>query len=307
MAFRQPRIPEYKQSGNTGSYLSALALFLKDFTLGVWSANNRRIKEIQELKSGLGTGGAVTKVNGKTGDVTLDAASVGARSDTWLPSKSDLFGIQKGTWNGNTPCSGIPAGISYVEGAESAVDGFPENLVTCLAVKMSNLRCFQLMSKRNSGKTYVRASNDASNWGEWNCLQTADTGKALDAYPVGSIYISASATSPASLFGGTWEQIKDRFLLSAGGNYAAGATGGATSVALTAAQMPTHAHQVGVGTEEGGNTVLPPYAFIALDDAFLRIAVETTRHVSLTSYAGSGAAHTNMPPYLAVYMWKRVS
>lgn len=35
-------------------------------------------------------------------------------------------------------------------------------------------------------------------------------------YPVGSIYISVNSVSPATLFGGTWEQIQDRFLLSAG-------------------------------------------------------------------------------------------
>ena len=34
-------------------------------------------------------------------------------------------------------------------------------------------------------------------------------------YPVGSIYMSVSGTSPATLFGGTWEQIQERFLLSA--------------------------------------------------------------------------------------------
>ena len=45
-------------------------------------------------------------------------------------------------------------------------------------------------------------------------------------YPVGSIYMSVNATSPASLFGGTWEQLKDRFLLAAGDTYAAGSTGG---------------------------------------------------------------------------------
>ena len=44
-------------------------------------------------------------------------------------------------------------------------------------------------------------------------------------YPVGSIYMSVNNTSPASFLGGTWEQIKDRFLLGAGSK-SAGATGG---------------------------------------------------------------------------------
>ena len=35
-------------------------------------------------------------------------------------------------------------------------------------------------------------------------------------YPVGSIYMSTNSTNPSTLFGGTWKQIKDRFLLACG-------------------------------------------------------------------------------------------
>ena len=35
-------------------------------------------------------------------------------------------------------------------------------------------------------------------------------------HPVGSIYWSTNITSPETLFGGTWEQIKDTFILAAG-------------------------------------------------------------------------------------------
>ena len=45
-------------------------------------------------------------------------------------------------------------------------------------------------------------------------------------YPVGSIYMSTNNTSPAVLFGGKWEQIKDRFLLCSGNTYKNGTTGG---------------------------------------------------------------------------------
>ena len=69
-------------------------------------------------------------------------------------------------------------------------------------------------------------------------------------YPVGSIYMSVNAASPATLFGGTWERITGRFLLSAtdngssGASQAAGNTGGEATVTLTAAQsgVPAHAH-----------------------------------------------------------------
>lgn len=72
-------------------------------------------------------------------------------------------------------------------------------------------------------------------------------------YPVGSIYMSVAATSPATLFGGTWEQLKDRFLIGAGGSYSAGATGGATAHTLTVAEMPSHNHSfTGSAVTSGG-------------------------------------------------------
>ena len=45
-------------------------------------------------------------------------------------------------------------------------------------------------------------------------------------YPVGSVYISFVNTNPSTYFGGTWEQIKDRFLIGAGNKYSPGSTGG---------------------------------------------------------------------------------
>ena len=61
-------------------------------------------------------------------------------------------------------------------------------------------------------------------------------------YPVGSIYWSSNNTNPGTLFGGTWVQIKDRFILAAGDYYSNGATGGAATVTLTVSNMPSHKH-----------------------------------------------------------------
>ena len=69
----------------------------------------------------------------------------------------------------------------------------------------------------------------------------------LDAYPVGSYYISSVSTSPASLFGGTWVQVQDRMILAAGTKYSAGtlanpATGGSETKSLAVANIPSHTH-----------------------------------------------------------------
>ena len=61
-------------------------------------------------------------------------------------------------------------------------------------------------------------------------------------YPVGSIYWSSNNTNPGTLFGGTWTQIKDKFILAAGDYYSNGATGGAATVTLTVSNMPSHSH-----------------------------------------------------------------
>lgn len=50
-------------------------------------------------------------------------------------------------------------------------------------------------------------------------------GGALSSYPVGSIYMSTSSTSPASIFGGSWQSIaSERVLMGVSGSHGAGST-----------------------------------------------------------------------------------
>ena len=70
-----------------------------------------------------------------------------------------------------------------------------------------------------------------------------------DIYPVGSIYMSVNATDPARLFGGTWERIKERFLLGAGDTHTAGSTGGEFEHKLTVDEMPKHTHNTAKGAK----------------------------------------------------------
>lgn len=73
----------------------------------------------------------------------------------------------------------------------------------------------------------------------------------LAAHPVGSLYWTSSTENPAVTFGGgTWTQIKDKFILAAGDTYTNGATGGAATVTLTTNEMPSHSH--GGATGSGG-------------------------------------------------------
>ena len=121
-------------------------------------------------------------------------------------------------------------------------------------------------------------------------------------YPVGSIYMSVNATNPKNLFGGTWEQIQGRFLLGMSSSYPAGSKGGEATHTLTANEMPNHTHQY------------VDYWTVAAASGTGRRAVKFNNNNYSpesgglsTDSSGSGQAHNNMPPYLAVYIWKRTA
>ena len=126
----------------------------------------------------------------------------------------------------------------------------------------------------------------------------------LDIYPIGSIYMSTTSTSPASLFGGTWEPLQNRFLLGASDSVAAGSTGGEYEHTLTYDEMPSHTHSICTTWDNEWNKDWPAWTGYA---EFDHKSTTISRAANFTTAEGGGAAHNNMPPYLAVYMWKRVS
>lgn len=131
-------------------------------------------------------------------------------------------------------------------------------------------------------------------------------------YPVGSIYMSVNAANPGELIGGTWERIKDRFLLSAGDTYAAGNTGGSAK-----ATLPSHTHtfgsggyqmwgaKIGTGSTEPGNQISGDAKYYAAAKGKSTSNYKWLENVD--SKGVSDVSQANMPPYLAVYVWKRIS
>ena len=157
----------------------------------------------------------------------------------------------------------------------------------------------------DSGNVLLTAENVGARPGDWaptaqEIGAVAENDLLSKTYPVGSIYLSAEETSPASLFGGTWERLKDRFLLAAGDSYTPGATGGEAEHTLTVEEMPQHAHTQWLRFQAGSDA--STYAYQALGNS-----TGGPANSGNTSGTGGGQAHNNMPPYLAVYMWKRVA
>lgn len=128
----------------------------------------------------------------------------------------------------------------------------------------------------------------------------------LDVYPVGSIYMTMDEKEPAAIFGGVWEKIERRFLIGAsdknGEEYVAGATGGFTDHELTLAQMPPHTHGFKMLAEQ-----------VAAGNNYARMDSSSTATISssLVTSAGGIDGETQdfsiMPPYLAVYIWRRTA
>lgn len=80
-------------------------------------------------------------------------------------------------------------------------------------------------------------------------------------YPVGSIYLSVIDTSPAILFGGTWEKIQGKFLLGSSMAHSLGSTGGDENLQIhnhgitINSTSTTHNHSGGgTATNNGAHT-----------------------------------------------------
>ena len=126
-------------------------------------------------------------------------------------------------------------------------------------------------------------------------------------YPVGSVYISFNnEADPSVLFGGTWERIRNRFLWAADEYGVMGATGGEESHILTEAEIAPHNHAMAYGPESSGESTGFSHG-IAEGSATNSAGGRGYASNLGTFSAGGGQPHNNMPPFIQVAMWKRIS
>ena len=158
-------------------------------------------------------------------------------------------------------------------------------------------------------------------------------------YPIGSIYMNVSATDPGTLFGGTWEQIKGRFLLGCGNNgdgvnYEVSSIGGEATHTLNVNEIPNHNHSINLTTTDNGihthnlrrdlggnefgigggtgvgNSLNGTWSNTSIWPNSIGAGPAGNHYHFVsgnTRETGGNLAHNNMPPYLAVYIWKRVA
>lgn len=138
-------------------------------------------------------------------------------------------------------------------------------------------------------------------------LNAKNIGKDLvdNIYPIGSILFTVDANSPNKTIGGIWERYaKGKCLFSVDEDdpdLQFNATGGSKNITLTTEQIPAHSHKyydlyrhIRYG-HNGGDGALGQGGWIG--------AAKQNRS---TVNTGGNLPHENMPPYIAVYCWKRI-
>lgn len=129
----------------------------------------------------------------------------------------------------------------------------------------------------------------------------------LAAHPVGSYYWSSEATDPGTLFGGTWERVKDRFVYAVGDGSAAGDTGGEATHALTEAELPALSGEAGRYVRWGTNPIASGILrqSYAGDVKFPSASAENAVDGVVKIAFGGNQPHNNLPPYVRAYCWRR--
>ena len=175
--------------------------------------------------------------------------------------------------------------------------------------------------------------------------QLQDTASKL--YPVGSVYISFNSADPSTLFGGTWQRLKDTFLLANGDAYAPNITGGSATKTLTTSNLPQHTHSISTegnhAHDRGTMNITGQFRSVDMGsyepatgafyswgspypqgagggDKGYDITVGFSASNSWVGYTSYNGSHTHvigntgsslpvniMPPYTTVYAWRRTA
>lgn len=143
-------------------------------------------------------------------------------------------------------------------------------------------------------------------------------------YPVGSIYMSVNSVNPSILFGGTWEKIEDRFLVATGTYFNLGQSGGSKDAVVVSHTHTQVEHTHTYPSDESGKPYKPWGSKSGSTEEGAPIggtgkyyaATKNTDYKWLTSMSseqptinasGVDGTDKNLPPYLAVNMWKRTA
>ena len=201
-----------------------------------------------------------------------------------------------------------------IESAAAPVDYFSDYEMNYYEDVISRIE--NMMLDAADIQSYATAAAQSASAAQTSAEQASaiSMANAIACFPVGTILMTAANTNPGTYIGGTWTAIEGKFLLAQSNSHPAGTTGGSENVTLTEANLPAHRHLImnnnsADSTPTSGNT-LARYdrSFGAREGEYYSLNTNSGEAVwGRTSATGSGTAHNNMPPYVAVYVWERTA
>lgn len=125
-------------------------------------------------------------------------------------------------------------------------------------------------------------------------------------HPVGSLYISENPTSPAELYGGTWERIEGRFIMGASDTYPVGSTGGSATHTQTENEVAPHKHNV-ISLFNGSGIKSKTYPGDQESYGVDKIADSSDYGVRTDKNSTVAIPMDILNPYYSAYIWRRVA
>jgi hypothetical protein len=270
-----------------------------------------------------GTDTTITIPNGASGvarNMFIELTGTGGASTNLIvPANKKLYFIYNNSTGAVTVKVSGQTGVSVPAAAKISLVCNGTDIVTATNYMASaTLPSATLSSPTMTGTPIAPTASPGTNTTQVATTAFVTAGLAA-AYPVGAIFLSTVSTNPSTLLGfGTWVAYgTGRMLISQdGATYVAGATGGAATTTLAEANLPSHSHSISdpghahsvshnaQQQNEGHQLAGGPSRTVFPTTASITVASNTTG-ITGTNTTGSGTSFSNLPPYIAVYMWNR--
>ena len=198
----------------------------------------------------------------------------------------------------------VPAGSTAVTAADITDTRADETVCGVMRDGVTGIPTAQLQTQAKAMLDSLQAEVDSRSFytrAEVDALLKSV--KSVDPFPVGSIYQSTARTSPAALFGGTWQEIaQNRVLMGAGSGHAAGTTVEAGLPNITGsfvADVKKGEHKVS-GAFTAGNVIASTGEYNSFSDVY-KFSLDASK-----SNAIYGRSATVQPAAYYVHIWRRV-
>ena len=196
----------------------------------------------------------------------------------------------------------VPAGSTAVTAADITDTRADETVCGVMRDGVTGIPTAQLQTQAKAMLDSLQAEVDSRSF--YTRAEVDALLKSVNPFPVGSIYQSTARTSPAALFGGTWQEIaQNRVLMGAGSGHAAGSTVEAGLPNITGsfvADVKNGEHKVS-GAFTAGNVIASTGEYNSFSDVY-KFSLDASK-----SNAIYGRSATVQPAAYYVHIWRRVS